>query len=381
MPFRYTCAVGLGLWLGALTACGGDSGDDTAHEQAPPHHLTATPAVETPPPTPQPPAARPEPQLFRRSQTMMGTIIQITVLAPEDDAHEQAVRAAFAEMRRLEGVLSEWQPDSEISQINAAAGKKPVAVSDDTLAVVRAGVEVSRWSEGAFDLTWAALRGLYLFQPGSETVPTAAELKPRLKRIDYRQIVIDEDKKTVFLRRPDMVIGTGGIAKGYALDRAGAVLQAAGITNYMLFGGGQVQVRGLKGDRLWRVGIQHPRKDDYFGYLAVDGGSISTSGDYEHAFIQDGKRWHHLLDLKTGLPVEHTTSVTVLADSGLYADALSTAIFAMGYERAGARLAAAPGRPRFVTVDNQLVVHVGGDLPADRLVLSPGVAREKALPQ
>ena len=140
----------------------------------------------------------------------------------------------------------------------------------------------------------------------------------------------------MFLEAEGMAIGTGGIGKGYALDRAGAILREAGIESYMLFGGGQVQVHGMRGDRQWRVGIQHPRDEaNYFAFFESEGGSISTSGDYERVFVDSrGKRWHHILDPRTGMPVERTMSVTLMATQGLYADALSTASFVMGARRA-----------------------------------------------
>jgi thiamine biosynthesis lipoprotein len=222
---------------------------------------------------------------------------------------------------------------------------------------------VSEWSDGAFDLSWAALRDLYTFTPGSERVPTRAELDARLPLINWHDIVVNEKASTVFLKRKGMLLGTGGIAKGYALDRAAEILQKGGIENYMIFGGGQVMVHGKKGDRLWRVGIQHPRMDDYFAFLELTNASISTSGDYEHAFFKDGKRWHHIIDLKTGLPVEHTTSVTVISPSGFYGDAVDTAMFIMGAEKTLARLKDAPGPPlEAVIVDKDMRVHVSPGL-------------------
>ncbi len=288
----------------------------------------------------EPPAPTRAPgELFTRSRPMMGTVFIINVDADENVA-EPAVRAAFAEIERLETVLSEWRDDSEISRINQMAGREPVAVSDDVFNVVKAGVDVSRWSGGAFDLSWAALRGLYDFRRGQERIPNRADVRRRVGLIDWQQIELDEEARTVFLKREGMAIGTGGIAKGYALDRAGAILRGAGIESYMLFGGGQVQVHGLRpraeGARPWRVGIQHPRRgEEYFGFFESRGGSISTSGDYEHFFIDDrGKRWHHILDPRTGLPVDRTVSLTLTAPSGLYADALSTASFVLGPQRA-----------------------------------------------
>ena len=155
-----------------------------------------------------------------------------------------------------------------------------------------------------------------------------------------------------------MALGTGGIAKGYALDRAAELLEKAGLQDFMIFGGGQVQVLGHRNGRAWRVGIQHPRKDDYFAFVEATSGSIATAGDYEHAFIKDGKRWHHIIDTKTGLPVPHTKSVTVVADSGLAADAVDTAIFVMGAEKALARLDRAPFKADAVIVDSELRLHM-----------------------
>ena len=293
----------------------------------------------------------------------MGTIIQMTVVGEPEERAAPALDAAMAEMERLEGLLSEWREDSEISRINQAAGQHPVPVSADTMNNVRVGLEVAKWSDGAFDLSWAALRGLYLFQPGKERVPTDAELAERLPLVNYKNIVVDEKAKTVFLRRKGMLLGTGGIAKGYALEKAADILSKAGLENYMFFGGGQVVVHGKKGNRAWRVGVQHPRINDYFGFIEAERGSIATSGDYEHAFIKDGKRWHHIIDLKTGRPVQHTSAVTVISDSAFYADAIDTALFIMGPEKALAKLSSAPGpKADALIVDKDM-----------RLYLSPGM--------
>ncbi|MEM6958664.1 MAG: FAD:protein FMN transferase [Myxococcota bacterium] len=305
-------------------------------------------------------AAEPEapPPLFTRRRPLMGTIFIVNVDAPEAVA-APAVRAALDEIERLETVLSEWREDSEISRINAQAGIEPVRVSDEVFAVVKAGVEVSRWSEGAFDLSWAALRGLYDFRPGRQRVPELREVRRRLRLIDYRRIRLNEEEKSVFLTQRGMAIGTGGIGKGFALDRAGAILREAGIDNYMLFAGGQVQVHGRRGDRAWRVGIMHPRENaNYFGFLENDGGSISTSGDYENVYVdENGRRWHHILDPRTGEPVERSMSVTFVAPSGLYADALSTAAFVLGPDRARALLEELPFEAQLVHVGSDCSLH------------------------
>lgn len=283
------------------------------------------------------------PPLFARSRPLMGTVFRIEVDAPPSVA-ERAVRDAFDEIERLEHVLSEWLPNSEISQVNQGAGRKKVAVGAEVFEVVKAGIDVSRWSGGAFDLSWAALRGLYDFSSETPKIPNAKDLKSRLRLVNWKWVTAQAESRTVNLKKRGMAIGTGAIAKGYALDRAGAVLRGAGIDNYMIFGGGQVQVQGRRGDRGWRVGIQHPRDPNaYFGAIESDAASFSTSGDYENAFIdQSGKRWHHIIDTKDGYPADKSMSVTVIAPLGLYADALSTAAFVMGPEAAITMLSSLP---------------------------------------
>jgi len=304
----------------------------------------------------------------------MSTIFRIQVIDTPPEVADPAIRAAFDEIERLETVLSEWLPESEISRINHEAGGQPIAVGEDTFTVIKAGLEVSRASEGAFDLSWAALRGLYDFHPGQQVVPTRRQLAARLGLVDYRDIELNEEAHTVRLRRRGMTIGTGGIAKGYALDRAGAILRAAGVNSYMLFGGGQVQVHGMHGDRPWRVGIQHPRREgDYFAFLEVVDRSVSTSGDYEHFFFDaQGTRWHHILDLRTGLPARRSISTTLVAPSGLYADALSTAAFVLGPERARAMLERLPFPAEAVMLDAHCRVVATGALDA-HLHLRPNV--------
>jgi FAD:protein FMN transferase len=337
------------------------------------HAVDAVPGKKsaTPPPAAEP--ARPStdpavpqsspPVSVQRSKQMMGTMIQMTSLGVPEAQAGPVLEAALAEMQRLEGLLSEWRPDSDVSRVNAAAGDHPVQVGPELIDNIRVALQVARWSDGAFDLSWAALRGMYLFQPGQERVPTDQELKERLKFVGYKDIVFDEKKSTVFLRRKGMSLGLGGIAKGYALEKAANLLRDGGVQNYMIFGGGQVLVNGMKGDRAWRVGVQHPRLNDYFGFVQATSGSIATSGDYEHAFVRDGVRWHHIIDLKTGRPVTHTSSVTVVSESAFYADAIDTALFIMGPKKALAKLPSAPGPKAEVLI-------VGSDM---KVYMSPGM--------
>ena len=365
---RAYAAVGATALLFAAASCSGRHGE----EQLQPVELDE-PTPPRPAPEPEPSEEPPEdqgPRMVQRSRPIMGTVFQITVAGMDEDEADPLIARALDEIERLEAVLSEWQDQSEISQINASAGRPtPVHVGPDTLRVVQAGLQVSEWSGGAFDLSWAALRGLYTFQPGEAVVPPIAQVRERLRLVDWHDIEVDAEASTVRLRRAGMAIGTGGIGKGYALDRAGAVLRDGGAESYMLFGGGQVQVHGMRGDRPWRVGIQHPRDPSvYIGFLESTDGSISTSGDYEHAFLAGGRHWHHIIDLGTGLPATRTMQVTLLAPEGLYADALSTACFVLGPERALEMLARVPGHPEAVIIGPDLRLHTTPGT-RDRLVM------------
>jgi FAD:protein FMN transferase len=378
------CLAGyLALASAALCACqqGSQQAAVTAQAEAvKPAEPAPTPAPSpaTPPaaapaqpstPAPAAPPVEAPPLTVKRTREMMGTVIQMTVLDVPEEQAGPVLEKAMAEMQRLENMLSEWKPDSEVSQINQAAGAHPVKVSQETLDNVRVGLEVARWSDGAFDISWAALRGLYLFQPGNERIPTAQELKERLPLVNYKNIVLDEQAHTVFLKKKGMLLGLGGIAKGYALEKAANMLEAAGFKSFMFFGGGQVVVHGKKGNRAWRVGVQHPRMDDYFGFVEGERGSIATSGDYEHAFVRDGQRWHHIIDLKTGRPVQHTSAVTVISDSPFYADAIDTALFIMGPKKALEKLPSAPGpKAEVLLVDKDMRLHLSPGMK-DRLIM------------
>lgn len=349
LALKLGLSIHLLLGASALWGCGEDEPRDRPR-----------PARTAPPPQ-DPPAAptrAPDAALVRTQRAMMGTVYQISVASDDDEGASEAMERALDEIARLEDVLSEWRDDSEISRINANAGRAPVHVGPETLAVLEAGLHTAAQTDGAFDVTWAALRGLYLFQRGEERVPTDAEIAARLPLVGYRDLIVDRTASTAFLRRAGMAIGTGGIAKGYALDRAQRLLVEAGYPNFMIFGGGQVQVHGRRGERPWRVGIQHPRRDDYIGYLDATDSAIATAGDYEHSFIDDeGRRWHHIIDLRTGRPAQGVVQVTVMTQSGLDADAIDTGCFIMGPARCLETLAGMPGYDA-VIIDADMRVHM-----------------------
>jgi thiamine biosynthesis lipoprotein len=174
----------------------------------------------------------------------------------------------------------------------------------------------------------------------------------------------------VRLAKKGMAIGTGGIAKGYALDRVGQILEQAGYPNYLLFAGGQVQMHGSRDGRAWRIGIKHPRRDTHVGFFEVHDGSVSTSGDYEHYFVHEGRVYHHIIDVSTGYPATKSSSVTLIAPEGIYADALSTACFVQGPAPCLAMLEKLPFKASAVIIDPDMRVHVSPGI-ADRVKFNP----------
>lgn len=275
--------------------------------------------------------ARAEPAFETRAVPVMSTLV--TVSLPEDAIDRADL--VFDAFRAVEATANEWRDGSELARVNAAAGGDAVAVAPATYALVARGVELGARTGGAFDITWAALWGLWDFKSASAAPPPAAAIDARLPLIGYARVELGAADHTVRLPEAGMKLGLGGIAKGRALDDAARALRAAGISDFMMSAGGQVVVGGTKGGRPWRVGIRDPRgpADDFFAVVDATDTSVSTSGDYEHFFEHEGVRYHHILDPRTGRPARGLRSATVVAADATLADALSTALFAVGRVR------------------------------------------------
>ncbi|MFH1809278.1 MAG: FAD:protein FMN transferase [Pseudomonadota bacterium] len=284
-------------------------------------------------------AAPEELHVVTRSEEHMSTYVTISVAAPRGASPDEAITAAFAEVARLSDTLSEWREHSEISTVNAQAGGAPVVVSAELYRVIQAAHAVSVDTEGAFDITFNALWGLWDFKAPNPRVPTPEEIAPRVALVDYRQVTLDDTTHSVRLGKPGMKMGLGGIAKGYIVDRASALLRARGFTNHLVNAGGDLYASGTRGDRKWRIGVRDPGTKQIYATLEVQDRGLATSGNYERFFIKDGLRYHHILDPKTGMPTRGIASSTVLAPDAMTADAYATAVFVLGVDRS---LALAP---------------------------------------
>lgn len=269
------------------------------------------------------------------SDQAMGTIVTVWFWTDRQADAARAAEAMFAEMKRLDLEMTTWTADSDVSRINAAAGDKPVVVSDGTRTVIARALDISRRSGGRFDITVQAFHGLWKFDQDLDgSLPDPADVKKRVALVNWKDIVVNQRRKTVFLRRKGMAITLGGIAKGYAVDKCALLLRSRGFEDFMIQAGGDMYVAGSKGPNPWIVGIRDPRgpKDAMFATAPIRDHSFSTSGDYERAVVKDGVRYHHILDPATGQPARASRSVTIRAKDAFTADAWSKVLFIAGWK-------------------------------------------------
>jgi thiamine biosynthesis lipoprotein len=303
------------------------------------------------------------PHLVERSRVSMGTEVHISAWTTDEAAAVRAFDDAFNEFDRLDALMSTWKEGSDILRLNDAAGKTAVGVSAEVREILHASQEVSEWTAGKFDITFAALSGLWKFDHDIDgQVPDRSQIAPRLPLIDYRAVTIDDRAGTASLARPGMRVNLGGIGKGYAVDRAVTILRDAGLSDFMIQSGGDLYAAGKRGDRPWRVGIQDPRgaPDTLFAALEITEAAFSTSGDYERFFMRDGHRYHHILDPDTGEPASRSRSVSIVAKNATVTDGLSTGVFILGGEEGMALIEKLPDvEGVIVTAENQVLVSSG----------------------
>ena len=286
----------------------------------------AAPAPESPPDAGH---------LVERSRVSMGSEVRLTAWTADERNALAAFEHIFQDFDYLDRLLSVWHADSAVSRINAAAGRDAVVVPGEVIEVLQTARQVSEWTNGKFDVTFGALSGLWKFDHDQDNkMPPRSEVEARLPLIDYQALVVDPRAGTAFLRKPGMRVHLGGIGKGFAVDRAAALLRAHGITDFMIQAGGDLYAAGRRGDRAWRAGIRDPRgaPERIFAALDLHDETFSTSGDYERFFMKDGRRYHHILDPDSGQPATGARSVTIVAKQAMLADALSTGVFLMGAE-------------------------------------------------
>lgn len=269
------------------------------------------------------------------SRIYLGTIINITIIADSHDVAANAAEAAFAEIARIESLLSPKSESGDVARANRYASKVDVQISEETFRIIERAKGIWQKTDGAFDITFASIAHLWNFGKKPFMPPSRQSVLSLLDRIDSGKLVLDHNKKTVHYKKAGIKIGLGGIAKGYAIRRAIEIIRSHGIQNAIVEAGGDLMVIGNKSGSLWRVGLAHPRKQEILAAILLeDGQSVATSGDYERFSTYRGRRYHHILDPKTGFPAMRCVSVSVICSDPEMADAYATAFFVMGRQRA-----------------------------------------------
>lgn len=273
--------------------------------------------------------AEPQSQSF----FMLGTVCKVTIY---DNPTAEAFSASFARLKEIEDRMSLRNQKSEVAEINRQAGKKAVVVSSETFVVIQKALEIAALSSGAFDPTVGPLVQAWDIGGDSPRKPPQEEIDSLLPLIGYDRVVLDTETLSVFLKDEGMILDLGGIAKGYAADEVARILHEHGVSHAIVNLGGNVLTLGNKTDgKPWKIGVQDPEalRGEYVMILSLVDQTLVTSGPYERFLELDGEVYHHILNTKTGYPVKSDyTSVSIVTKNSLLADALSTSLYALGYE-------------------------------------------------
>lgn len=267
-----------------------------------------------------------------REAAIMGTRIAVEVWHEDPATAAAAIDAVIAEMHRIDELMSHYRPESQLSRINREAAAGAVVVDRELADLIVRALEFSELSGGAFDITYASVG--YLYDYRERRHPSDAEIEAALPAIDWRHVIVDRDRPTVRFLKDGVRIDLGGIAKGHAVDRCIELLRARGITNASVSAGGDSRLLGDRRGRPWVIGIRHP--DDRARVIArfpLEDAAISTSGDYERYFDEDGVRYHHIINPRTGRSATGVRSVTVIGPNATLTEGLTKSVFIMGPER------------------------------------------------
>jgi thiamine biosynthesis lipoprotein len=274
-----------------------------------------------------------------QTEYVLGTLCTINLF---EKGSPGLYRTLFARLREIEDRMSVNKEGTELDRVNDAAGKEPVAVDPDVIEVLTAALRYAQLSHGAFDPTVGPLVKLWGIGTDNARIPAPEEIRKVLPLINYKDVVVDTQARTIFLKRPGMALDLGAIAKGYAADEMARILKSKKVERAIIDLGGNVLAYGEKqGGKNWRIGVQDPggERGAYVGILEIKNKTMVTSGVYERFLIQDGVRYHHILSTSSGYPVQNgLLSVTIIGDRSIDADGLSTTVFALGYEQGRALL-------------------------------------------
>ncbi|MDB4438647.1 FAD:protein FMN transferase [bacterium] len=267
---------------------------------------------------------------------LMGTRFELTALANNKSVAENAVQEGIEEIQRIENLISSWKIDSQTSQINKNAGIKPVVVNQELFKLIERSIKISTLTGGAFDISFASIDQLYIFDKTERSLPSKEKCKESVAKINFNNIILNQEKSSVYLNQKGMKIGFGGIGKGYAANKAKQVMKnISGVTGGVVNASGDlITWSDNNKSEGWPVQISDPKNiEESLGWLNIHNASIVTSGDYEKYFTNKGLRYAHIINPKTGLPTTGIKSVTIISPDAEIGDALATSVFVLGVEK------------------------------------------------
>lgn len=277
--------------------------------------------------------------VLKRQVMLMGSGFDITIVEKDSVIARERISQVIEEVTRIENLISEWRPGTQISEVNRNAGVRPVKVDREVFELTRRAIAYSEQSQGAFDVSIAALDRIWIFDGSMTALPSEEAIRNSVRNVGYRHIKLDSAAFTVYLEKAGMKIGFGSIGKGYAADKGRELMQSMGVQGGIVNASGDLSAWGTRPDKkAWRIGISNPFKPyKMIKVLKIREGSVATSGSYQHYAEIHGKRYAHIINPKSGYPATGLTSVTISGPSAEFANALSTSVMVMG-EKEGVRL-------------------------------------------
>ena len=273
-------------------------------------------------------------KVFKQELKLMGSHFDITVVANNQPEANQYINLATTEISRIEKIISSWDKNSETSKINNNAGIQPIKVSMELFQLIERSIQISKLTDGAFDISYASMDKIWKFDGSMTVFPSEDIIKKSVQKVGYQNIILNPKNQTVFLKLKGMKIGFGGIGKGYAADKAKKLLISKGVKAGIINASGDMNTWGKQPNgKEWQVAITNPiNKNKAFALLPISNKAVVTSGNYEKFVNFAGKRYTHIIDPRTGYPANGIISVSVFSKSAELADALATSIFVMGVE-------------------------------------------------
>lgn len=277
--------------------------------------------------------------LRKRSTLLMGGRFELSIVAKDTATADRHIDTVIKEISRIEALISDWKPDSQVSAINRNSGLQPVKVDREVFALFQRAINLSIITNGAFDISFAAMEKIWKFDGSMSLMPSDADIRRSVSRVGYKNIILDSAQSTVFLRLKGMKVGFGALGEGYAADRCRALMLAKGIRAGIVNATGDMSIWGTQPTgKPWTIGLTNPFKPNHLiGIMAVSDGSVTTSGSYQKYALINGKRYSHIINPVTGYPATGLCSVTVFGPSAEVANGFSTSLMVLG-EKAGLEL-------------------------------------------